>query len=66
MKKYIKPSTTIVTLNVCDSILQEGAGMGTSSQGAMGSCAMSKKQSFLLWDEEETQEEHPIQQNLWE
>ena len=55
MKKYITPKTDIIKLNLNDSIL-EGAGIGSASYGASGPHAMSKENSFLNWEEEDTEE----------
>jgi len=65
MKKYITPKTDIIKLNLNDSIL-EGAGIGSASYGASGPHAMSKENSFLNWEEEDTEENPYPQNNIWQ
>ena len=65
MKKYITPKTDIIKLNLNDSIL-EGAGIGSSSYGASGPHDMSKENSFLNWEEEDTEENPYPQNNIWQ
>lgn len=65
MKKYIIPKTGIVRLKLNDSIL-EGAGIGTASIGTYGSSAMSKKNKFFDWEEENSEKDACPQNNIWE
>ena len=66
MKKYITPQTKFVKLNLNDSILSEGAGIGAASSGSYGTSAMSKKNSFVDWEEEDAEKDAYPQKNIWE
>lgn len=52
-----------IKLNLSSSVLEEGAGVGTASQGAAGPDMQAKQFNTWNFDDEEEEEK---QSNIWE
>ena len=57
-RTYISPMAKTIKLNLSSSVLEEGAGVGTGSNGAYGG-------QFNTWNFDDEEEEEK-QSNIWE
>lgn len=62
-RTYISPMAKTIKLNLSSSVLEEGAGVGTGSNGAYGGDMQAKQFNTWNFDDEEEEEK---QSNIWE
>ena len=62
-RTYIAPMAETIKLNLSSSVLEEGAGVGTGSNGTDGGDAQAKQFNTWNFDDEEEEEK---QSNIWE
>lgn len=62
-RTYISPMAKTIKLNLSSSVLEEGAGVGTGSNGTAGGDAQAKQFNTWNFDDEEEEEK---QSNIWE
>lgn len=66
-RKYVAPLAEVVELHLSGSVLDEGTGMGAASTGGDGGDAMSKKNKFSFFDDEEENTGDMVKhQGVWE
>ena len=61
-RTYISPMAKTIKLNLSSSVLEEGAGVGTGSNGAYGGDMQAKQFNTWNFDDEEEEEK---QSNIW-